>query len=137
LQGYDLHQFPHRHYANGNRRPNMDCWDANVMLCADPPSDPKDKLGRQLFLYGGSQDLEWALKKDFNIHSNVQLVVLGQIDFIYYVTRKSLYDFELDSFIHEFGEEGGEKPLLLYDRLNKKQWIVGGDYTITERGIEN
>jgi hypothetical protein len=140
LLGYDLHQFPlHRDDHNRNRRPNVDCWNANIMLCADPPSSqsPKDKLGRQLFLFGGSQDMEWALKEHFDVRSNVQRVVLGVIDRIWYVTRKSMHNFELESYVHRFGEEGGEKPLLLYDRLNKKQWIVGGDYTITERGIEN
>lgn len=138
LLGYDMHQFPlHRDEHNRNRRPNVDCWDAQIMLCADPPAEPKDKLGRQLFLYGGNQDMEWALKQHFGVASNVQLVVLGTIDRIWYVTRKSFHNFELEKYLHRFGEEGGAKPLLLYDRLNKKQWIVGGDYTITEKGIEN
>jgi hypothetical protein len=138
LFGYDLHQFPlHRDEHNRNRRPNVDCWNQSVMLCADPPRSTKDKLGRQLFLFGGNQDMEPALKQHFDIGSNVQLVVLGVIGRIWYVTRKSMHNFELESYVHRFGEEGGEKPLLLYDRLNKKQWIVGGDYTITERGIEN
>ena len=138
LQGYDLHQFPlYRDGAGKNTRPNMDTWNANISLCCDPPQTSKDKCGRQLFLHGGNQDLEWALSQHFDIHSNVQLVVLGTIDRIWYVTKKSFDNFETSSYIHRFGEEGGEKPLLLYDRLNKKQWIIGGDYEVKPEGIAN
>ena len=38
---------------------------------------------------------------------------------------------------HEFGEDGGEMPFLIYDELNKKLSIVGGTYIVKDVGIWN
>lgn len=38
---------------------------------------------------------------------------------------------------HEFGEDGGEMPFLVYDELNKKLQIVGGTYEVRDVGIWN
>lgn len=39
------------------------------------------------------------------------------------------------TYFHEFGDEGGELPCLLYDTRNEKLLFVDGDYTIEPEGI--
>lgn len=146
LYGYDLAQFPLVKDGRRDERPNVDCINAGIQLCAEAPENPQSK-SKQLFLWKGQQDLEWALKPQFGINSNVQFVVLGVISRIWYITRKSFDNFELVTYIHNFGERivdgrrtidpNLEKPMLMYDRLNKQHWIVGGDYKISPKGIEN
>ena len=61
---------------------------------------------------------------------------LGVIESIEYVATKSHLDGEPTIYVHKMGEEGGEKPHLLVNDEGLAL-IDGGDYTITERGIEN
>lgn len=61
------------------------------------------------------------------------LAELGRLESVVYSTEKkgdghSHYE-------HAFGEEGGEKPVLAVDPENKKLHVVGGDYTVEDRGI--
>jgi hypothetical protein len=107
----------------------LECWDANINLTSDPDA-------RQLFLWGGNQDLEHALRS-FGVRSRVQLVDLGEIKKIWYVAQKGMHNFQPTEYHHRFGEDGGQRPRLMYDRKNKKQFIVGGDYKIESRGIVN
>ena len=41
------------------------------------------------------------------------------------------------SYWHVFGEEGGEKPILVYAKLNERMQLVGGSYKVEDRGIVN
>jgi hypothetical protein len=60
---------------------------------------------------------------------------LGELVTVTYKTRKGS---EPPTYYeHEFGEEGGKRPKLVADVDNKKLHVVGGDYTITDAGIEN
>ena len=90
--------------------------------------------GQQLYIVGGDQDCDAILNgqdkgKDF--------VNVGMIDRVAYETRKDFDKFRDSVYEHKFGEEGGEKPWLLYNRLSKRLFIVGGDYTIAKPGIIN
>ena len=38
---------------------------------------------------------------------------------------------------HEFGEDGGEFPFLVYDELNKRLSLAGGTYEVRDVGIWN
>lgn len=60
------------------------------------------------------------------------LVRLGRLEAITYSTKKG-GDFA--HWEHEFGEEGGQKPSLAMDPENGRLHIVGGDYTVEDRGI--
>ena len=40
-------------------------------------------------------------------------------------------------YIHEFGEQGGSMPKVIYDRLNKRFELVGGSYDVRDEGIYN
>lgn len=147
LYGYDLKELPRRWIERDGRRiqaPNVDTWAGNIMLCSDPDA-------RQLFVWGGDQDLEWAIKPIFHIDSDVQFPILGTIDRLWYITEKAFHKFNTETYVHRMGEKCREdckikhrhwrvpagKPLLMYDRKNKQQWIVGGDYQIKPEGIAN
>jgi len=97
-----------------------------VRVCASPD-------GGQLYLMGGDQDVDLdslgiePLGKDE--------VPLGMLTAIVYHTAKGFHDFEPTDYIHEFGEEGGELPLLSFDRLNRALRISGGSYQVQPAGI--
>jgi len=61
------------------------------------------------------------------------LVQLGRLEAVEYSTNKkgdgpSVYR-------HKFGEEGGRRPRLAVDVESRRLHVVGGDYTVEERGI--
>jgi hypothetical protein len=61
------------------------------------------------------------------------LAELGKLEAVTYATHKkgdgpSLYE-------HHFGEEGGSQPSLAVDVDSGDLHIVGGDYTVEDRGI--
>jgi hypothetical protein len=63
------------------------------------------------------------------------LVELGRLEEITYRTAKAGESARL--FEHRFGEDGGKKPSLAMDIENKRLHILGGDYTVSDRGIED
>ena len=95
--------------------------------------------GKQLYCIGGSQNLEScldaeSLKKDF--------LDLGECSEVQYVARKVHNNFEPTQWHHKFGEETGDRPRLMYDKLRRQIFFVGGDYFIdlsskVSPGIEN
>lgn len=89
---------------------------------------------KQLYLIGGNQNLDGeldatALQKDF--------VDLGECTEVQYIARKVHISPVPTSYFHKFGEDTGERPRLMYDKLKKRIFFVGGAYKITDRGIEN
>lgn len=60
------------------------------------------------------------------------LVKLGRLEAITYSTKKG-GDFA--HWEHAFGEDGGRKPALAVDPESDRLHIVGGDYTVKDRGI--
>jgi hypothetical protein len=105
-------------------------------LCSSPD-------GKQLFIIGGGQEIdpeeiEW-LDEDELSH---ELVTLGEIFSVTYFTDKHhlegpKYQEEGCEYIHKFGEDGGVRPLLVYDSRNKRLQISGGSYKIESEGIKN
>lgn len=59
---------------------------------------------------------------------------IGTLVNITYLTSKGG---EKAEWTHDFGEEGGKRPKLAVDSENNRLHIVGGDYKVTERGIED
>lgn len=62
-----------------------------------------------------------------------ELVELGQLEAVVYSTKKG--DEGLQHYEHQFGEEGGRKPRLAMDPASERLHVVGGDYTVEDRGI--
>lgn len=60
------------------------------------------------------------------------LVELGELVSVTYRTAKG--DEQIHDYEHEFGEEGGDPPILAIDEDGRLA-ILGGDYIINERGI--
>lgn len=94
--------------------------------------------GSQLEIIGGDQ----ILPIDPNNTTNKYLVELGEIRTISYYTDKHHLVGSKDQangveYEHEFGEEGGRRPIAVYNVRSSKILIVGGDYTIEAEGIAN
>ncbi|MBZ5522252.1 MAG: hypothetical protein LAP21_08420 [Acidobacteriia bacterium] len=100
-----------------------------VMLACDP-------AGNQLYFVGGNQDVT-AILKHAGIDQSKDLIDVGECQFIVYTTDKDFDSFEEKDYQHEFGEETGELPRLMYDRLNRQLFLVGGAYEIKREGIVN
>lgn len=97
-----------------------------VRLCASPD-------GGQLYLLAGDQDVD--LDSLGIEHLSKDEVPLGLLTAIVYHTAKGFHDFEPTDYIHDFGEEGGELPLVSFDRLNRALRISGGSYRVEPAGI--
>lgn len=100
----------------------------DVRLCASPD-------GRGLYLVGGDQTLDLgrlglgSLRRDY--------VLIGQAKTITYHTRKAFHNFEQSDYIHKFGEDGGTLPIVGYDTLNGRLFLIGGSYKVKPEGIVN
>ena len=62
-----------------------------------------------------------------------ELVELGKLEAVTYSTKKG--DEGFAHYEHEFGEEGGQKPVLALDPETNRLHIVGGGYRVEDRGI--
>lgn len=91
--------------------------------------------GRQMYLRDGDQEIsleplgmdgeDWKRDK----------IVIGEIKEITYRDRKKFYQFKDTDFYHFLGEETKVKPWLVYDTMNKKLEIVGGQYWVETREL--
>ena len=61
-----------------------------------------------------------------------RLVQLGALDAITYATRKGTEDAD---YVHRFGKRGRGRPALAYDPDGRGLHIIGGKYTVEDRGI--
>ena len=123
--------------------------DDEVTPISFPYEDEKDPVRlcgtsdrRQLLLIGGDQDLNECLlelgveEDDLEKRS----LVIGDIFSISYYSDKHHLagggGQELGvEYQHEFGEEGGELPQLVYHPKGKRMEISGGSYEIRDEGI--
>jgi hypothetical protein len=87
--------------------------------------------GSNIYFVGGDQSVptEGLSGKDY--------VTLGECTSITYHTVKGFHDFAPTDYEHDFGEETGELPTLNYDRLNKRLFLIGGDFFVKPEGIVN
>ena len=92
--------------------------------------------GGQLYFEGGDQALDL---KQLGLSKQLPKdhVEIGVVRKIVYHTSKKFHDFEPGEYVHEFGEEHGERPTLAYDALNKRLFLVGGTYQTRPEGIRN
>lgn len=92
---------------------------------------------KQIYFIKGDQSLdldELAMSGDEWFRDKM---VIGVCYELTYETKKSFEKFRLTDFFHYLGEESGVQPLLIYDTLNKKFSIAGGQYEVKDIGIVN
>lgn len=90
--------------------------------------------GQNIYFIGGDQSLDFEA---MNIASDKDFVELGPCKYICYDTVKGFHDFQQTDYWHLFGEEDNIFPVLVYDRLNKSLFLVGGNYRVRPEGIVN
>lgn len=90
--------------------------------------------GSNIYFIGGDQSIDLAA---LNIGSDKDFVALGPCTYISYHTIKGFHDFEPTTYWHQFGEEDGIFPDLVYDRLNKRLFLTSGNYRVRPEGIVN
>jgi hypothetical protein len=100
------------------------------MLASDPS-------GHQLYLLNGDQDGDDFIKTLPDVDMKKKMVELGPVKKITYFAMKAMHNYEPTFYVHEFGEEGGKRPTLAYDTVNKKFHLIGGTYFIKPEGIRD
>lgn len=90
--------------------------------------------GENIYFVGGDQRIDLDMCE---IGGDKDMVELGPCVYICYHTTKDFHDFAPIDYYHEFGEENGIQPMLAYDRLNRKLFLMGGDYRVKREGIVN
>ncbi len=105
---------------------------------ADRPLVVSDETARQIYFVGGDQDVREALQS-FDARANAAgLLELGEARRIDYTQRKEqVPDPDVDRWRHEFGEETGIRPTVLFDPRHKRLLLEGGEYKIRPEGIVN
>jgi hypothetical protein len=83
--------------------------------------------GKQLYCIGGDQNIlplldERSREKDF--------IDLGDGLEVAYLARKVHGEFRPIEYFHEFGELNGAHPRLMFDKMRKQIFFIGGDYFI-------
>ena len=87
--------------------------------------------GTQLFVEGGDQSID--LREFPHIDRTKESVVLGKAIAVTYITAKQHLGAEdkvPGPYRHEFGEEGGTCPTVIYDTMNCLLSFSGGTYHI-------
>lgn len=88
---------------------------------------------------GGDQSFPWR-EIEGATDTGKNIVLVGPVCEIDYFADKHHLDGPKSqkngiTYFHEFGDEGGELPVLLYDTRNEKLLFVDGEYTIEPEGI--
>jgi hypothetical protein len=104
----------------------------NVLLVSNPE-------GTNLEFIGGDQDVDWQDVEGARPEGKY-LVYVGPVLTVAYFTDKHHLagpksQKDGTPYEHEFGEDDGELPHLVFDRRNKKMLLVGGSYEVTAEGI--
>ncbi|MBZ5532610.1 MAG: hypothetical protein LAO20_14350 [Acidobacteriia bacterium] len=97
-----------------------------IALLASSPN------GKQLYVIC-TEPLEIDVSQ-FETDTQKDFVDLGEATFVVYVAKKP---HEVLEWVHVFGEEGGERPRLVFDKLTKQVLFVGGSYRVEAPGIIN
>ena len=92
--------------------------------------------GTQIYFLGGNQNLNGALA-EFDADTTKDFIELGECVRIMYFTRKEADGFQPVDYHHKFGEEGGARPVLIYNKVQRRMLLAGGDYKVEAPGIIN
>ncbi|MFN7996966.1 MAG: hypothetical protein U0Q18_25350 [Bryobacteraceae bacterium] len=102
----------------------------------DRPKLAFNEEGTQAYVIGGDQSLDLHSLKLDGDEWKKDLMVIGIAYEITYQTKKSFDKFRLTSYYHQLGEDSGVQPTLLYDTLNDRLEIAGGQYRISRKKVE-
>lgn len=91
--------------------------------------------GKQLYVIGGDQELDLAAIEMDGEEWIRDLMLIGEAQEITYQTKKGFDGFETVAYFHEIGEETGERPVLLYDSVNKLLSFAGGQYAVKPEDV--
>jgi hypothetical protein len=105
---------------------------SNVLVVSNP-------AGTNLEFVGGDQDIDWRSVEGASVDDKY-LVSVGPVsEIVYWADKHHLSGPKSQAdgmeYYHEFGEEDGELPYLVFDRRNTKLLLVGGNYTVEPEGI--
>jgi hypothetical protein len=92
-----------------------------------------NERGREVFqeFHGVNPD-EVIRISDSELVPEKQLFLLGVLESVGYIPPE-FSDKDPDSvYVHHFGEDGGEKPLLCAGIRRKRLYVVRGDYTVND-----
>lgn len=97
-----------------------------------------DESARRIWFVGGDQDVSASLHVFGAEPRGAGLFGLGQARRIDYKQRKEHAERpDVDEWRHDFGEETGEYPTVLFDANAKRLLLEGGAYEIKREGIRN
>lgn len=83
--------------------------------------------GKQLYCIGGNQNILPCLDED---SKQKDFIDLGDGIEVAYLARKIHGKFQPVEYYHEFGEVDGTLPRLMYDKLRKQIFFIGGNYWV-------
>lgn len=96
--------------------------------------------GKQLIVIGDVRGLDLDRLEVSRAEQQKDLVEIGPIYTVTYFTDKHhlsgpKYQKDGCEYWHQFGENSGNRPSLVYDKLNGKLLVVGGSYRVKDVGI--
>lgn len=107
--------------------------------------------GKNIYFKGGDQELDIGELASKGVYQELEgngngslkdLCIVGGVWSIVYFTDKHhlqgpKYQSKGAPYEHEFGENDGEQPVLVYDSKNKRMSLSGGSYEVRDEGIWN
>lgn len=113
-----------------------------IVFVSGRPQLCSNAKGTQLEIIGGDQALDVSAFGLSEEEQEKELIELGPLHSVTYFTDKHhlkgpKYQKEGCEYVHVFSEDGGKKPLLVYDGLSKKLLVVGGSYQMSGEGVVN
>jgi hypothetical protein len=119
-----------------------DAWCVEIKFDKQRPVDvAAEPEGKQIYFVRGNQDISQQLA-EFPVDPHKELLDLGPCIRIEYFTEKGFDQFQPTAYFHAFGEESGEfpgdngfTPTLLFNRIRRRLYLVGGVYHVEPDGI--
>jgi hypothetical protein len=95
--------------------------------------------GTQIYFISGNQKVSRGELTHAGADNSKELIDLGEAMIIAYRTKKAQVDGINSTYEHNFGEETGVRPRLVYDCRGPQPrlFLSGGEYRVTAAGIEN
>jgi hypothetical protein len=115
-------------------KPGFKTYGDGVRVCGAAGSS-------QLYFIGGRQNIDGLLGQ-FGVDEQKDFIALGVLVAYGYLAAKHIPDDPDVNEVpivwqHVLGEEGGDPPMIFYDKINKRMGLAGGTYTIEAPGITN